>query len=144
MKPGARRKARQFALQAMYQWQLAGTDISAIEIQFFEDFDFKDTDKAYFRELLYGIPKQASTLDEYIRPLLDRSIDELGPVEWAILRISCYELLNRLDVPYRVVINEGIELAKVFGATEAHKYINGVLDKLAQQLRTMEIEALKD
>ncbi len=132
----ARHQAREYAVQAMYQWQMAGTDIATIETEFFEDNDFKTTDVEYFKELLYGIPQQASELDEKFKPyLVERSLAELGMVELAILRLASFELIHRLDVPHKVILNEAVELAKTFGATESHKFINGVLDKLAQVVR---------
>jgi N utilization substance protein B len=139
MKPSFRRKARQYAVQALYQWQMAGADVLDIETQFVTDFNFNKTDREYFHAILYGVPENVSTLDEKIIPLLDRAIKDLGPVELSILRLSTYELLFCLDVPYKVVINEGVNLTKEFGSTDAHKYINGVLDKLARELRKGEI-----
>ena len=134
-----RQKARSLAVQALYSWQLAGQPINEIEAQFRVDNDFSDVDGAYFRELLHGVPRLKPELDAAFAPCLDRPVEELDPVELAILRLSTYELLNRVDVPYRVVINEGIELAKVYGATDGHKFVNGVLDKLAPLLRSAEV-----
>ncbi|WP_101675470.1 transcription antitermination factor NusB [Alloalcanivorax mobilis] len=136
--PAARRKARRYALQAMYQWQLAGAALSDIEAQFMADNDMKKVDRDYFHALLHGVPADVTALDEALRPFLDRRVEELSQVEKAILRIGAFELKSRIDVPYRVVINEGIELAKVFGAEESFKYVNGVLDKLARRLRSAE------
>lgn len=136
--PAARRKARRYTLQALYQWQLAGAALSDIEAQFLADNDMKRVDRSYFHDLLHGVPAQVSGLDETLRPFLDRRVEELSQVEKAILRIGTFELKERLDVPYRVVINEAIELAKVFGAEESFKYVNGVLDKLARRLRSAE------
>lgn len=136
-----RRKARSLAVQALYSWQLAGQPLNEIEAQFRVDNDFSDVDGAYFQELLHGVPRLKTELDEAFGPCLDRPLDEVDPVELAILRLSAYELRNRVDVPYRVVINEGIELAKVFGATDGHKFVNGVLDKLAPRLRAAEVRA---
>jgi N utilization substance protein B len=138
-----RRVARSLVMQALYQWHLAGQSLNEIEAQFRVDNDFSGVDGSYFHELLHGVPRQKTELDELITPCLDRPLDELDPVELAILRLSTYELKERLDVPYRVVINEGIELAKVFGATDGHKFVNGVLDKLAPQLRAAEVSANK-
>ncbi len=136
-----RRKARSLAVQALYSWQLAGQPLNEIEAQFRVDNDFSDVDAAYFHEILHGVPRLKGELDEAFGPCLDRPLDEVDPVELAILRLSAYELRNRVDVPYRVVINEGIELAKVFGATDGHKFVNGVLDKLAPRLRAAEVRA---
>lgn len=138
-KPAERRKARKFATQALYQWQMTKANLGEIETQFRVDNDMRKTDTQYFHELLHKIPTEVSELDSYFEPHLDRAKDELDQVELAILRIGTYELSKRIDVPYRVVINEGVELAKIFGATDSHKYINGILDKVAQRLRLMEI-----
>ena len=142
--PAARRKARRFTVQALYQWQMTGANIGEIETQFRTDNDMCKTDVTYFHELLHEIPKCVNELDETFRPLLDREIKDLDRVELAILRIGTYELSRRPDVPFKVAINEGIELAKYFGATESHKYVNGILDKVAQRLRVLEMKANKD
>ncbi|MFZ5603446.1 MAG: transcription antitermination factor NusB [Pseudomonadota bacterium] len=142
--PAARRKARRFTVQALYQWQMTGANIGEIETQFRTDNDMCKTDVAYFHELLHEIPKCVNELDETFRPLLDREIKDLDRVELAILRIGTYELSRRPDVPFKVAINEGIELAKYFGATESHKYVNGILDKVAQRLRVLEMKANRD
>lgn len=140
-KIATRRVARSLAMQALYQWHMAGQSLNEIEAQFRVDNDFSGVDGAYFREILHGVPQRKTEIDEAIVPCLDRALEELDPVELAILRLSTWELLNRVDVPYRVVINEGIELAKVFGATDGHKFVNGVLDKLAPRLRAAEVNA---
>lgn len=142
-KIAGRRKAREFGMQALYQWHMAGQAVNVIEAQFYVDFDFSKVDKAYFREILHGVPAKVSDLDEAFSPLLDRPLAELDPVELAILRLSCFEFMDRLDVPYKVVINEGVELAKIFGATDSHKYINGILDRLAPKLRIAETRSSK-
>ncbi|CAD5108236.1 transcription antitermination factor NusB [Zestomonas carbonaria] len=142
-KLAARRQARSLAMQALYQWQMAGQSLNEIEAQFRVDNDFSKVDGAYFREILHGVATNKSEIDGQFEPLLDRPLEELDPVEMAILRLSTWELLKRVDVPYRVVINEGIELAKVFGATDGHKFVNGVLDKLAPTLRAAEVKAAK-
>ena len=136
-----RQKARSLAVQALYSWQMAGQSLNEIEAQFRTDNDFSDVDGAYFHEILHGVPRLKAELDEAVQPCLDRPLEEVDPVELAILRLSAYELRNRVDVPYRVVINEGIELAKVYGATDGHKFVNGVLDKLAPRLRGAEVRA---
>ena len=136
--PSARRKARRFTLQALYQWQLAGAAVSDIEAQFLANQDFAKVDREYFHDLLHGVLGQVKTLDELLTPYLDRRVEELSQVEKAILRLGAFELKERQDVPYRVVINEGIEMAKLFGAEDSFKYVNGVLDKLARQLRYAE------
>ncbi|MBL4647845.1 MAG: transcription antitermination factor NusB [Gammaproteobacteria bacterium] len=139
MKPSERKKARQYALQAIYQWIYTQADASVIEQQFFNKHSFSKTDRDYFKTLLYGVVHHQQTLDEYFSPYSERTIDELGPIELAILRLSTYELAHQLDVPYKVVINEGIELGKRFAAEESYKYINSVLDKTAKKLRVQEI-----
>ena len=138
-----RRAARSFALQALYQWQMAGQPINEIDAQFRVDneAEMRNTDKRLFSELLTGVASRKSELDEQFKPFLDRELDDLDPVELAVLRIGSYELIHRLEVPYRVAINESVELAKIFGATESHRYVNGVLDKLAQRVRMAEVKA---
>ena len=132
-----RRKARTLIMQALYQWHISQSDPLAIEAQFHEQNGGK-IDWEYFAEVFLEIPKQQEILDQHISPLLDRELKSLDPVERALLYLGTFELANRIDVPYRVVINECVELAKTFGATESHKYINGVLDKLAVTLRPVE------
>ncbi len=141
IKPAARRKARRFAVQALYEWQIAGNPVHEIEARFRVENDMHKVDLNYFHELISRIVTMSAELDEALLPHLDRALADLDPVELATLRIGAYELIKRLDVPYKVVINEGIELAKTFGATESHKYVNGVLDKLAHQVRTVETRA---
>ncbi len=138
--PIARHKARRYALQALYQWQLTGNPSLELELQFTADYDLRKVDQEYFKKIIHDVPLLITQLDEYILPVLaDRIISEVTPVEITILRISTYELAQCLDIPYRVIINEGLELAKTFGAQESHKFINGVLDRLARQLRSHEI-----
>ncbi len=136
----ARSNARRSAVQAIYQWQLTGQQAERIDEQYVADHDVSKMDQAYFHELLKEIPLHLHELEDHIIPFIDRKIDELDPVERAVLRIGIYELEFRLDVPYRVVINEAVELAKTFGAEDGHKYVNGILDKVAQKLRTTEIK----
>lgn len=136
--PAARRRARKLAMQAIYQWQIADTPVNELLAQFVLDNDMSKVDQAYFNELVRSVPGQKANLDETIEGFVDRDIKKMTPVELAILRLGTYELLHRLDVPYRVVINEGVELAKNFGATDGHKYVNGVLDKMARKLRATE------
>jgi N utilization substance protein B len=137
----ARTNARKAAVQALYQWQMAGQDLSEIERQFLEEERLKDAQKSYFVELFYGVPKNLDAIDQALSEFVDRPVDTIDPVERAILRIGVYELLHRLDMPYKVVLNEGINLAKYFGADGSHKYVNGILDKVAQQKRAIEIKA---
>ncbi len=137
----ARSKARRNAVQALYQWQLTGADVSTIEEQFLIEHDMEKVDVEYFRELLREVPLHLHELDDHIIEYLDRPMDEVDPVERAILRMSTYELELRLDVPYKAVINEGVEMAKTFGAEHGHKYVNGILDRVAHKLRSVEIKA---
>lgn len=140
--PATRRKARHYAMQALYQWQMAGSAINVIEAEFHTDNDMTHVDVEYFRELLHGVPKNLTELEAKFEPYLqDRSLAELDPITLALLRMSCYELNHRLDVPYKVVINEAVSLAKKFGATDAHKFINAVLDKLSGEVRAVEVKA---
>lgn len=138
--PASRRKARSFALQAIYQWHMAGADLTKIEAEFRADNDMSKVDLEYFHEILHGVPRELAALDKIITPLLDRTSEELTPVELSILRLASYEMIHRIDVPYKVVINEAVELAKSYGATDGHKYVNGVVDKIAQQIRTVEVK----
>lgn len=139
--PSNRKKARHLLVQALYQWQLAGADLHVIEAQFFADNDMRKVDVEFFRELLHGIAATVDELDACYGKYLDRALDDLDPVSRALLRLGTYELLHRIDVPYRVAINEGINLAKAFGPTDAHKYVNGILDKVAAGSRQLEIAA---
>ncbi len=139
--PYTRTRARQLALQALYQWELAGGTATEIEQQFLAEQNTKRTDLGYFHDLLQDTIGHSDALRQAIEPLLDRPWQRLDPIERSVLRIGAYELRDRLEVPYRVVINEGIELAKVFGATGGHKYINGILDRLANQWRPAEVNA---
>ncbi|GAB3297945.1 transcription antitermination factor NusB [Pseudidiomarina andamanensis] len=135
MKPAARRKARKLAVQAIYSWQLSQNSMSDIEAQFLTDNDTSKVDVDYFLALVRGVAGQSSTLDEALEPFLDRPFKDLDQVERAVLRLAAYELRERLDVPYKVAINEAIELAKAFGADDSHRFVNGVLDKAIDSLR---------
>ncbi len=125
-------------MQALYQWQLTGQSAADINLQFLASEDIEGADLEYFTELLKGAVGQAQKINAAITPFVDRPIDQLDPVETAILMIGMYELMNRFDVPYRVVINEGVDLTKRFGATDAHKYVNAVLDRAAREIRAAE------
>lgn len=138
-----RSKSRSLAVQALYSWQIAGQNIQDIINQFLAEHCDNKTDIDYFRELVESVPARLGTLDEALAPHLHRSINSVDPVERAILRMAAYELAEHQEIPYRVVINEAIELAKVFGGEESHKFINGVLDKAAKTLRPMELAAEK-
>ncbi len=139
--PASRRLARQMALQGLYQWILSGNSLTSINVHMREQAHFRKCDAVHFDALLHGCVNQAAVLDEALLPYLDRKPDELSPVEHVILMMGVYELRHCLDVPYRVVINEAVELAKSFGGSEGHKYVNGVLDKVAQEVRAPEANA---
>lgn len=128
-------------MQALYQWQVAGATPETILAEFLNEREVDKVDVEYFAELARDIPRQITELRAVIEPLLDRPWERVGPVERSVLLIGAYELKNCLHIPYRVVVNEGIELSKMFGADEAHRYINGVLDRLARSLREVEISA---
>ena len=136
-----RRKARHYGMQALYQWHMAGASLGDIEAEFRGDYDFSQVDLDYFQALLHGVPACVDELESALAPMLDRKLDDLDPIERTLLRMGMYELTQRIDVPYKVVINEEVALAKKFGATDSYKYINGVLDKAARQLRKVEIDA---
>lgn len=137
-----RQKARHYAVQALYQRQLAQAPLNQIEAEFRTDYDFSKVDGEYFSEILHNVYAQLTELDEVIEPaLIDRSMEELGPVEISILRMASYELKERIDVPYKVAINEAVQLAKKFGPVESHKFVNAVLDKVAVQYRAVEVNA---
>ena len=133
-----RRKARHFGLQALYQWTLSDASLVDIDAEFRVDNDFRHTDGEYFQALLRGVMEDVESLEALFSPLLDRALDDLDPIERNLLRMGTFELKERIDVPYKVVINEAVSLAKKFGATESHRYINGILDKVASELRTVE------
>ena len=135
----ARRRAREFALQGLYQWQLAGTDPETIARQLADARGFDKVDAGYFKGLLEGVVAAAPELERTIAPHLDREYSRLSPVERGILLLAGYELAHQPEVPYRAVINEAVELAKEYGGTDGHKFVNGVLDKLAAKLRQAEM-----
>ncbi len=129
-----RTRARHRILQALYQWELTQHDLHDIEKHFHEDQDMRRVDIEYFKELLHEIPKQKEAIDAKLEPLLDRPIDQLDPIEINILRIAAYELIKRIDIPYKAIINEAVELAKAFGAEDSHKFVNGVVDRIADRV----------
>lgn len=138
--PAQRHKARHFAMQALYQWQMTGANINAIEAEFHADNDMKHVDKPFFSELLHYIPAHSDELEALFSPYLQgRALGELDHITRALLWIATYELEQRIEVPYRVVINEGVGLAKKFGATDSFKFMNAVLDATAAQLRKPEV-----
>jgi len=139
--PWARRRARRLLAQALYQWQLGGADAAEIERQFRSTDEFARVDAEFFSEVLRGVVECAEALDARIAPLLDRRLSELDHVERALLRLGTFELCHRIDVPWRVVIDECVALARTFGAEQSHKYINAVLDAIARSERAAEVAA---
>ena len=136
--PHARSRARRRALQALYAWQLSNTAINKVIDQFRAEQDMEVADLAYFESLLRGVLDNRRDLDEALAPFVDRAVEEVDAIERAVLRVAAYELRYRLDVPYRVVINEAIETAKRFGSEHGHTYVNGVLDRAAVEWRKTE------
>ena len=136
-----RHKAREFALRALYQWQVTGQDLGAIVNQFVASNDVRKFDVPYFQDLFRGVPTHLDELDAQLDPLLDRGVEQVDMVERAVLRLGAYELQHHPEIPFRVVINEAVELAKEYGAEQGHRYVNGVLDKAARALRPMEAAA---
>ena len=134
----ARRRARRGAVQALYQWQVGGGSSVDIRSEFRERDGMQDADWGFFDELVDGVIDNVSTLDEALSPNLDRAVSALDPVERAILRLATRELTAHTDVPFRVVLNEAVDLARTFGAEQSHRYVNGVLDALARRLRPVE------
>ena len=137
-KAGDRRRARALAMQGLYQRHFTKSSITDIESEFIVDNDMSKVDGAYFRDLLRGVHREQEEIDRLLEPFLERPIHEVDAIELAIVRLGIYELKYRIDVPYRVVINEGIEMAKKFGGTEGHKFVNSLLDKLGHRLRLAE------
>lgn len=141
----ARRRAREFALQGVYAWLVRGDaslrDAGEIDAHIRDSEAFSDADASWYKTLLHGVLAEAPDLRERFVPYIDRSIDELSPIEHGILLIGSYELVHHIEVPYRVAINEAVELAKSFGGTDGFKFVNGVLDKMAADVRSVEIEA---
>ncbi|WP_439238940.1 transcription antitermination factor NusB [Lonepinella sp. BR2919] len=133
-KPSSRRRARECAVQALYSWAISHNEAAEVELAFVTEQDLKGVDVAYFRKLFRQTVENLDAIDSTLTPFLDRSSEELTPIEKAILRLATYELKYELDVPYKVVINEAIEVAKTFGADDSHKYVNGVLDKVSPSL----------
>lgn len=139
----SRRKAREFAVQGLYQWKLTGNAAEAIMKQLREEKEFPKIDEEHLAALLQGVTSQAGELDGLLGPFLDRPAADLSPVEHAILLLAAYEMSRHPEIPYRVVINEAVELAKTYGGTDGHKFVNGVLDKLAAQVRAVEIKGVR-
>jgi N utilization substance protein B len=137
---GSRRVARELVLRALYQWQLTGDDLARLLVQAEETEEYAQANAQFLRALLEGVLARAPALDAALVPYLDRPLARVSPIERALLLMGAYELLNCPDVPYQVVINEAVELAKRYGGTDGHKYVNGVLDKLARSARAAEIQ----
>ncbi len=138
-----RRKARELAVQGLYQRQLTGDAVETIEAQLREHEEFEKIDGEHFSAILRGTVKDVVNLEGKLQPCLDRPLEDLSPVERAVLLVATYEFVHHVEIPYRVVINEAIELAKSFGGTDGYKYVNGVLDKLAVSERAVEVNAAK-
>ncbi len=138
-----RHRAREFALQGLYQWLMNNEDAAVVVEHIRTAHGFDKADKEHFEGLVYGAIKQAPVLREQVTPLIDRSLAELSPIEHAVLLIGAYELIHHPEIPYRVVINESVELTKSFGGIDGHKYVNGVLDKLAAKVREVEVKAAR-
>jgi len=131
--------ARRRAMQAIYQWQMTGNNLQEIENQFMTEQDMSKVDKEYFQELMHKVPQSIDELDAIAEEHMENTVEETDPIERAIIRLSLYELKARIDVPYKVVINEAIVLAKAFGGDNSHTFVNGIVDKAAHQLRKAEI-----
>ncbi|WP_286233191.1 transcription antitermination factor NusB [Thalassotalea sediminis] len=138
MKPSPRRKARELAVQAVYSWQMSENSVADVEAHFLTENAKRRFEVDYFQKLFRGVTTQTNSIDLAITPYLDRDLDDVDHIEKAILRVAVYELSDCHDVPYRVVINEAIELAKVFAADDSHKFVNGVLDKTVKVIRPQE------
>ncbi|MFY7697290.1 MAG: transcription antitermination factor NusB [Legionella sp.] len=139
-----KRRGRRLVLQALYQWLMSGAVLTDIEAQFRVANDMSRVDDTYFCRLLHGIPTQLNSLEQAFSPFLDRPINSLNPIELTVLRISTYELLNCPEIPYKVVLDEAISMAKEFGSQDGHRYVNGVLNNVAQKARMVEINLSKE
>jgi N utilization substance protein B len=139
-----RHRARELAIQALYQWDMTGDSATAVLEQFMAEQNTEDANLSYFQKLVQGVVEHQAELDQAILPALDRELTELNTVELAALRLAVYEFVHCPDVPFKVVINEAVELTKAFGAQDGFKYVNGVLDKLAPALRAIEVQARKN
>ncbi|NUZ07232.1 transcription antitermination factor NusB [Piscinibacter koreensis] len=140
----ARRRSREFALQGLYEWLVSRSDAGLIDAHVREQADFAKCDRAHFEKLLHGCIRDAATIDALLARHVDRKTSQLSPIEHGVLMIGCYELTHCIEIPYKVAINEAVELAKSFGGTDGHKYVNGVLDKAAIELRAVEVEAARN
>ena len=139
----ARGKSRRLAMQAIYQWQMTGDNISDIKQQFFDENNISQFDSAFFSELVSGVASSISDLDALLEKYMPRSAESVDPVERSILRIAVYEFVNRFDVPYRVVLNEAVNITKEYCAENSHTFVNAVLDKVAKEVRHIEVQAAR-
>ncbi len=135
-----KQRARKLALQALYQWHMSGHDVSEVEAQFFAVNNMERVDIDYFRRIFHGVPKMCQEIDGTFTPFLDRPITDLNPVELAILRLGTFELIHCPEVPFEVVLDESVSLAKSYGSQDGHRYVNGVLHNLAKQVRAIEFK----
>lgn len=138
-----RSNARKKAMQALYQWHMSDNDLIEIETQFHQEQNMEKVDVDYFHDLLHKVPTEINSLDSLIAKYSDRNDEELDPIEQTILRLSSYEIVKRIDVPYKVVISEAISLAKTFGSDKSHAFVNSILDKLAKEFRKVEVDNSK-
>jgi len=139
----ARGKSRRFAMQAIYQWQMTGDNIADIKQQFFDDNNFSVIDSAYFSEMVSGVASSISELDPLLEKYMSRIVESVDPVERSILRLATYEFIHRFDVPYRVILNEAISITKEYCAENSHTFVNAVLDKVAKEVRHIEVQSVK-
>jgi N utilization substance protein B len=139
----ARGKSRRLAMQAIYQWQMTGDSITGIKQQFFDENNMSKLDAEFFSELVSGVAASISELDPLLKKYMSRDVESVDPVERSILRIAAYEFVNRFDVPYRVVLNEAVNITKEFCAENSHAFVNAVLDKVAKEVRHLEVQARK-
>ena len=139
----ARGKSRRLAMQAIYQWQMTGDSITGIKQQFFEDNNVSKIDAEYFSELVSGVAANLSELDPLLEKYMTRTIESVDPIERALLRLASYEFIYRLDVPYRVILNEAVNITKEFCSEKSHGFVNAVLDKVAKEIRHIEVAAVK-
>lgn len=139
----ARGKSRRLAMQAIYQWQMTGDNITDIKQQFFEENNFSAIDAEFFSELVSGVASSITELDPFLEKNMPRSVESVDPVERSILRLATYEFINRFDVPYRVVLNEAVNITKEYCAENSHAFVNAVLDKVAKEIRHIEVQAAK-
>lgn len=139
----ARGRSRRLAMQAIYQWQMTGDNISDIKQQFFDDNNMAKLDSAFFSEMVSGVASSISELDPLLEKYMSRKVESVDPVERSILRLATYEFINRLDVPYRVVLNEAVTITKEFCSEKSHTFVNAVLDKVAKEIRHIEVQSSK-